>query len=427
MKRRNFITATALGMFMGNQKVRGSVESQKELRESISEPARRVPIVSEAEVVVCGGGPAGIAAALASARSGARTALVESENCLGGVWTAGALCLLLDQYGKGGIMKEILEKLNEMRALRGGVYDVESMKFLLDDLCSNSGMEILLHTKLVAGIVQDRRINAIITESKSGREAITGKVFIDCTGDGDLAALTGCGYDFGRHEDGSFQPMSLMALLTGIGPEAMRFTDHNVLLKELEKAGLTPSYRRPSLWYLNGVIWGLMATHLYGYKGTDARDLTKATMIARKEIHQLVEALRSRGGIWKDLTLAATGQHIGVREGRRIHGRYTVSEQDVLEGKRHSDAVCRVTYPIDIHRSQPPKKGEGALARFVKSKPYDIPMRALIAKDLDNLFMAGRCISGDFTAHASYRVTGNAVAMGEAAGKKAAEIVKKSE
>ena len=424
MQRRKFITATACGMFLGTQTAVPSMENGKISNGSVLEPARRLPICTEAEVIVCGGGPAGTAAALASARAGAKTVLVESENCLGGVWTAGALCLLLDQNGKGGIMKEIIDNLNEMKALRGGVYDVETMKYLLDNLCSKSGAEIFLHTRLVTGLVDNRRINAVITESKSGRQAITGKVFIDCTGDGDLAAQTGCGYDFGRAEDGSFQPMSLMALLTGIGQDALRFTDHNVLLDELKNAGFTPSYRRPSLWYLNGTVWGLMATHLHGYKGTNARDLTQATIIARREIHQIVEALRRRGGVWKDLALAATGQHIGVREGRRIHGRYTVSEQDVMEGKKHSDAVCRVTYPVDIHRSRPPKNGEGSIARFIKSKPYDIPMRALIAKDLDNLLMAGRCISGDFTAHASYRVTGNAVAMGEAAGKKAAELVK---
>ncbi len=320
-------------------------------------------------------------------------------------------------------MREILLQLEKMKAIRGNVYDVEIMKYLLDKLCSEAKIDLRLHTRVAAAQTAERKIQSVIIESKSGREAISGKIFIDCTGDGDLAAMAGCGYDFGNPQDGSFQPMSLMALLAGINKEALPFTDHQKLLAELARANFVPSYRRPSLWYLNGTVWGLMATHLHGFKGTRARDLTDATIKARSELHQLVDSLRSLGGVWKDLWLVSTAQHIGVREGRRIHGRYTVSEQDVLEGKKQVDAVCRVSYPIDLHRSTPARKGEGSLARFVKSKPYDIPMRALIAKDLDNLLMAGRCISGDFIAHASYRVTGNAVPMGEAAGKKAAELV----
>jgi hypothetical protein len=129
------------------------------------------------------------------------------------------------------------------------------------------------------------------------------------------------------------------------------------------------------------------------------------------------------GGPWKNLHIVATAAQIGVREGRRIHGRYTVTADDLREGRKHEDAVCRVTFPIDVH-STDPTKDKGIVGAGFRAKPYDIPLRALIAKDVDGLMMAGRCISGDFIAHSSYRVTGNAVAMGEAAGKTAAEAAK---
>ncbi len=132
-----------------------------------------------------------------------------------------------------------------------------------------------------------------------------------------------------------------------------------------------------------------------------------------------MDALRSLGGIWKDLRVVATAEHIGVREGRRIRGLYSVSTEDLVKGARHEDAVCRVTFPVDVH-STDPKVSKGITGEKVRAKPYDVPYRALVAKDAENLLMAGRCISGDFIAHSSYRVTGNSVPMGEAAGAAAA-------
>jgi len=182
------------------------------------EEKRDIPVVEDVDVVVCGGGPAGIAAAIACARQGARTRLIELHGSLGGVWTTGALSWIIDSADKPGIMAEITSRLDarDARRLRaqGGknyAYDVEEMKLLLDEMCVEAGVEIRLLTRVVgAARDSENRLSIVITESKAGREAWHAKVFVDATGDGDLGALCGCGFDVGHPETGDVQPMSLV-------------------------------------------------------------------------------------------------------------------------------------------------------------------------------------------------------------------------
>ena len=435
MKRRDFLKLGGLGAAMSL----GTNELSAVSRERVvSEPGRDVPVAGDADVVVCGAGPAGVAAAVAAARKGAKTRLLETNGCLGGIWTAGLLSWILDYKNKSGLMAEIwsrIEKRGSRAFTRSGqptnAYDPEVMKLVLEEMCAGAKVEIQLHTRVCAAVSNDeKRLTHIVTESKSGREAFAGRVFVDCTGDGDLAAQAGCGFDMGHPETGKTQPFSLMAIISGITPEGIEgfFRDDDSkdwagpkdrLRAEMEKGGHTPSYAKPSFFRLRDDLFALMANHEYGVKGTDARDVTAATLRARKELHALVDGLRSLGGAWKNVRIVATGEQIGVREGRRIHGLHTVSTGDVCEGRSQKDAVCRATFGIDVH-STDPKKEKGIEKTGLRAKPYDIPLRALIAKDVKGLMMAGRCISGDFIAHSSYRVTGNAVAMGEAAGKAAA-------
>lgn len=383
--------------------------------------------------------------------------MLEVHGALGGVWTAGALSWILDA-DKGGIVAEITDALDRRGARAGDArghfgYDVEQMKLVLDELTAAAGVRVQLHTRVVAAPRGSaRRLGMVVTESKSGRQAWAAQAVVDATGDGDVAALAGCGFDYGHPETGQTQPMSLMALLTGIrvsevddyvaggaapagsAPKAGgRYrTATRLLLETLDRAGCRPSYTSPTLWCIHEDLFALMANHEYGVSALDAAQITRATTNGRAEIHRIVGALRSYGRPWSGLRLVATAAQIGVREGRRIHGRYRVTLDDLRLGARHDDAICRVTAGADVHalaraeggflsRATDPLQDRTIAAETVAPvRPYDIPLRALIARDVDGLLMAGRCISGDFLAHASYRVTGNAVAMGQAAGVAAA-------
>lgn len=411
-----------------------------------AEAARTIPIAGHSQVLVVGAGPAGIGAALAAARAGASVQVIETAGCLGGVWTAGMLTKIIDGGRKTGVMQEIMQAMvargsDVAKKTKGEIYDPELMKVVLEEMCVTAGMKIQLHTQLVGAVTDARnRLAAVITESKSGRQAWTADRFIDCSGDGDLAAQAGCKFDVGVNAQCECQPMSLMALLTGLDAAAIPDYVREVagekaksnLQKLMKDSGIKPSYSGPTLRLLHSGIFSLMTNHEYGVPAYDAARISEATIRARREVHAIVADLRKIGGPWRDVAVVATAEQIGVREGRRIRGRATVTVDDIVAGKKHEDAACRVNFGFDVHNVRPGEmfSGKDEIEAQVKhyrqlgAKPYDIPLGALIAADVDGLLMAGRCISGDFIAHSSYRVTGNAVPMGEAAARAAVASLK---
>lgn len=399
--------------------------------QTFHEPARDVPVIEEADVLVAGAGPAGVMAAVAAARQGASVRLIEAHGALGGIWTTGLLPHIIET-DKGGLLHELIHRLKRRGAHGSGAgitekdFDVETMKVVLDEWCAEAGVRIRCYTRVSAAYVRDGRLDAIVTDSKSGREAWRAKVFVDCTGDGDLGAQAGCRFGIGQPGTGLCQPMSVMALLTGFGkgdepPFNIKEWGKNKdwIQAEMQAAGHSPSYARPTMFLIDEGWVNMMANHEYGYRQPDAQKLTDATISGRAENLRIVEALRASGGRWANLRLAATSAQVGVRESRRIQGLYTVTQDDLVRGARFEDGVCRVTFCVDVHALDP-AKGKGIDSMGIRTQPYDIPLRALISADVGNLMMAGRCISGDFIAHSSYRVTGDAAALGEAAGVTAA-------
>jgi hypothetical protein len=406
------------------------------------EPSRDVPCREDADVIVCGAGPAGVAAALAAARAGARTRLFEVNGCLGGVWTSGLLTWIFD-FDKPGLTRELTRELDERKARRNTnpdrfTYEPEAMKLLLEELCSEAKVMSQIHTRVAAAYREGSRLATIVTESKSGREAWRAPVFIDATGDGDLGAQAGCGWVCGNEADGSCQPLTLNALavvrdVAALGEfisfynnnDKRHFEAYSAFKRELKRAGVETSYGHPTLFHVRGNVVTVMINHEYGVRPYDAAQLSDATLRARAEVLHAVAALRALGGPWADMQVVSTAEQIGIRDGRRIRGRYTVSREDLIAGARHPDAVARATFNVDIHAADRKTNDAETISHGgFKTKPYDIPLRALIAQEVDGLMMAGRCISGDFTAHASYRVTGNSVATGEAAGAVAALAAK---
>lgn len=398
------------------------------------EISKSVKYGGDYDVVVCGGGPAGVCAAISAAREGAKTLLVERNGCLGGFWTSGLLTWIADVEGKPGLVKEILDNLEscadgriEYRTKPYFTADTERTKVIFDSMCLEAGVNVRLYT-LVTGVIKEgEKITGVVTDSKSGCEYFGAKVVIDASGDGDVGAFAGCRFKIGN-EEGKTQPMTLIALVSGLRYDEIEAfyasepeTGNNTMIyNEFVRAGAEPSYKKPLLAPVSkeNNLFALMANHEYGASALSAEDLSKAVMHARKEVLDCVQALRGLGGIWRNIHIVASGNDIGVREGRRIRGKYVVrSDVDLAGGLSHEDGICKVTYYMDIHQlgADTEKEDTEKRSRF-NAKPYEIPLRALIAADVKGLMMAGRCISGDFYSYGNYRVGGNAARTGEAAG-----------
>ena len=409
------------------------------------EPPRDLPVTEDADLIVVGGGPAGIGAAVTAARLGKRVRLFEMHGALGGIWTTGLLSCVID-FGRGSLTREITARLDRLGARHrnsfrlydtGYLYEPEYMKLALEEMCAEAGVKFRLHTSVVAAYrdPSGRNLATIVTESKAGRQAWRAPVFMDCSGDGDLAALAGCGFDLGGGNGGADQPASLMALVRVENDAAMApfcashpgryaadgrdlFTSgaKAALYAELVAAGAEPSYAHPTLFRLQEGLYALMANHEYGVALDDAEGVTAATVRARRELLAMTEALRRHNPTaWMGLRIIVTAEQLGHRAARRIHGRYTLTLDDLVAGRQFPDAIASCDFCIDVHavnRADNRIKAAGFGDYRIKT-PYQIPFGACRAKDADNLYMAGRCISGEFAPQASYRVTGPAVEMAE--------------
>lgn len=391
------------------------------------------------DVAVCGGGIAGVCAAVSAARQGASVMLIERGGSLGGTLTEGFMPLILDADNKGGIVKALFEFLDshgmtlakngertdsEGNKIPGRIVDTEGCKYFFDKLCDEAGVKLLLYSQ-VAEINKSETgdgIDDILIVTECGNFTVRAKMYIDATGGGYLAALAGCKWECGDPIEHRPSPTSLALCTVGM-PEDYNGTD-NVDDKRsysdmLRASGIEISSGFASVKKLPSLkAWNMGLNFQYDVKPDDIDSLTRATLDGRRESFEVIDAHRKIDG-YENLYTAFTGTHLGIREGRRIFGEYRITDEDILEGRRFDDAVCLVTFGVDVHKLKNDDTDE--CTRGYRTKPYHIPYRALIAKGCDNLLLAGRCISGDFYPHASYRVMGNMAATGEAAGYAAAE------
>lgn len=407
----------------------------------ITEPSRQTPIHGEYDVVVLGGGPAGMAAAVAAAQSGRKTLLVERYGFLGGMGTAAGVtnfCGLhanvhgdIRQVVHGvadGLLQRIdrLGGLNTPHALFGKTvaqaYDTAAYKIAADDLLLSSGVELLFHA-LAAGIVMDgeRRVSALMVETKSGRRAILGRAFIDASGDGDLAAWAGAPYTLGDGAGNMLYP-STMFRINNIDPERAGNAWQTIpgLMLKAEAEGRYQFPRKTPIIrpQKSGIEWRVNLTQLANREGNamngiDADELSEAEVLGRRQIASVAGFLREVPGFEKSYVSDIAPQ-VGIRETRRVRGLYELTESDVLECASFDDTIGVNGWPLELHL-----KGdvEFRWPKIPESRGFNqLPYRMTVPQGLDNVWVAGRCASMSHEAQSAARVTGACFVMGEAAG-----------
>jgi hypothetical protein len=405
------------------------------------EPARDIPVIAEGDVVVAGAGPAGAATAISAARLGARTILLEQGGAVGGVATSGLMSLWTGAT-RGPLYEEILERSADRRdggfAYYGGkvrewrtIINTERLKTVLLEMLVEAGVDVRLYTLACRPVMEGAAVAGVITESKGGREAVLGRVVVDASGDGDIAALAGVPFTRGRESDGRMQPATLMFKVGGVDTERAVFPGEfgdtfAVPAGDLQDLGRQelPFPAGHVLLYpttLPGVVSANM-TNCLGVDGTRPEDLTRATLACRRQIEPMVEFLRRRVPGFESCFLLETAAAIGVRETRHFHGVKTITEQDILEARVFDDwIVTRAYFNFDIHNlSGPGLDATGEQAAFPQSRGYTIPYGCFVPEKVDGLLLAGRNISGTHLAHSNFRVMPICVNMGQGVGAAAA-------
>ena len=407
---------------------------------------QNIPLETGWDVVVVGGGPAGCTAAVAAAREGAKTLLLEQTQSLGGSGTTAlvpAWCPFSDQ--KQIIYRGLGEKI--FRASQLGTPHVpatqldwvainpEYLKRIYDDLVTEAGVTVRFQTSLAAVQTDSEgSVDALIISNKSGLQALRAKVYIDCSGDGDLAAWAGAEFQKGDETAGEMQPGTLCFVLSNVNEAAIVQTPQwsekvHLAMRQILNSGKYPEIPDTHLCHnkLGSGTYGFNAGHLFHVDNTDPDNLSKAAMQGRKMADALQRALAEfLPEAFGNAFLVTTGAQVGIRETRRIVGDYVLNLDDYLNRRTFADEICRNAYPIDIHTTAAEaqdKKEVNAMHRFPNYGPgesHGIPYRCLTPKGLRNLLVAGRNISCDRPVHASIRVMPVCLAMGEAAGLAAA-------
>lgn len=420
------------------------------------------------DVIVVGGGPAGVCAAISSARNGMKTLIVEQNGFCGGMATAGLVGPFMTCYDSAGetmIIKGLFEEIVDRLVSRGFAihpkevmggtaftswikighdhvtpFESEGLKLLLDEMLCEAGVDILYHTTFLDPILDNSKIIGIKTASKSGVQEIKAKVVIDCTGDGDVAFRCGVPFEMGNEELGLIQPATMFYHISNVDSDALEADIQANIDNFYRKDGVNyrslhwrvTEARENGDWTLDRVSigifrmpkkdeWCINTSRIMGVDSTDNRSLTKAEIEGRKQVDEITKFFRKYVPGCKDARIKATASHIGIRESRHIKGEYRLTADDLLNAKVPDDSVFIAANSVDVHGRFGPKSNEYVP---INGKYYGVPYRSLVPVGIDGLLVAGRCLSADSTAAGAVRVMPPCMAMGQAAGTAAALSVK---
>ena len=412
----------------------------------IDEAAHRTPVIACPDVLVVGGGAAGLFAACAAARAGVQTMLIERYGFLGGTLTAvtlGGFCgthAIVDRNSvarmTGGLYLELEERLRGREAILppqrhgrivGVPYESASLKLIADEMTTQYGVRVIHHTFAVAVQTENSHISAVIVENKGGRAAIIPRIVIDCSGDGDVAAQAGAAFDLGA--DGETQYASMMFRFGNVDVEKARGLSREDIRGFLEKA-VALGYQLPRVTIgvhfnpIPGVVH-LNVTKIGDANGkpyncTDPNQLSEAERVGRRQVYLYEEVFRRFVPGFEQARVFDIGANVGIRETRLVHGEKTLSEEAVRNCVKPADRIACSSWPLETHSA-----GLSTTWEYLPdAEYYGISYGCLIVRGLDNLLVAGRNLSATHVAQASARVAGPCFAMGEAAGLAAAMILR---
>lgn len=383
------------------------------------------------DLIVAGGGFAGVAAAIEAARKGLRVLLVEKYNCLGGAAVSSLVMPFMPYWTHdpeteerkslaGDIFSMIIGELEQQESAfhkHDVIFDEEILKLILNRLCLKHGVTLLFNTTVVGVQAESGTITGIRAWGKSRMLELHADYFVDATGDAELSVLAGCSYRVGRESDGLCQPMTLCFRIGGIDMAKYKQHRGNItpLYRQFREKGLIKNPREDVLLFrtMHDGILHFNTTRVVKLDPTDPMDVTRAELEAREQVFEMHQFLQENIPGFENSYVLTTAMQIGIRESRMIRGEYILTQEDLKSLVRFDDAIAAANYDMDIHNPE----GTGTSHYyFGKGEWYEIPYRCLLPVGINNLLVAGRCISSTHEAQASYRIMPYCAELGQAAG-----------
>ena len=383
------------------------------------------------DVIVVGGGPGGVPAAVSAARNGARVLLVESYGYLGGMATTALVHPYMKYHAGDTILSRgLFEEFVDILLGNGAIlkdrahFDAEPMKWLLDRFASDAGVDLLFHTRAIGVLRDGNKIEAVRVFHKGGIEDLSADIIIDSTGDGDISTWAGAKIEIGRHEDHACQPMTTCFRMANVdvkripaSAEINRFYDAAKARGEV----INPRENVLKFQSVHDDVVHFNTTRVVGKSNIDGWSMTEAEIEGRRQVDDMVRFLKNHIKGFENSYLMKMAAEIGVRESRRVMGEYVLNAEDVLGARHFDDGIACASYDIDIHN---PAGTGTVIQRLKEGTYYEIPYRCLIPKGVDNLIVASRCISSTHEAHSSLRVMPIVWTLGQAGGTAAALCLK---